>query len=259
MTRSALPETCSDTATARLWIRPGHAVYLGPSLGLAAHSTAIASLGVGVDAPFRVRVTDGPDITARSFLFRARVTHHLVESQGRMLFCFFDPTSARVARCLGGMTRSIGDYSADQVREADLIALCDGPEPEVEQLLELASIPVPAVRDPRIAAITAAIRADPARPQRAAENAGLAGLSTSHFLRTFAEQTGTSFRRYVQWARMLRVGRAYAAGHDLTRAAVDAGFASPSHFSDVFRAMFGLSPTAFLDVASEVRIIDDAR
>lgn len=259
MTRSALPETCSDTATARLWIRPGHAVYLGPSLGLAAHSTAIASLGVGVDAPFRVRVTDGPDITARSFLFRARVTHHLVESQGRMLFCFFDPTSARVARCLGGMTRSIGDYSADQVREADLIALCDGPEPEVEQLLELASIPVPAVRDPRIAAIAAAIRADPARPQRAAESAGLAGLSTSHFLRTFAEQTGTSFRRYVQWARMLRVGRAYAAGHDLTRAAVDAGFASPSHFSDVFRAMFGLTPTAFLDVASEVRIIDDAR
>ncbi|WP_280438574.1 helix-turn-helix domain-containing protein [Nocardia cyriacigeorgica] len=53
-------------------------------------------------------------------------------------------------------------------------------------------------------------------------------------------------------------GGGTAAPHDLTRAAVDAGFASPSHFSDVFRAMFGLTPTAFLGVGSEVRIIDDA-
>ncbi|NEW38886.1 AraC family transcriptional regulator [Nocardia cyriacigeorgica] len=257
MTRSALPETCAETPVAKLWLRPGHAVYLGPSLGLAAHSTAIASLGVGIDAPFRVRVGDGSDITARSFLFRARVTHHLVDSDGRMLFCFFDPTSARVARCLGGMTRSVGGYSVDHANEADIIALCRDPVPDVGRLLELASIPVPAVCDPRIAAVAAAIRADPARAQRAPESAGLAGLSTSHFLRTFTEQTGTSFRRYVQWARMLQVARAYAAGHDLTRAAVDAGFASPSHFSDTFRAMFGLTPTAFIGIGGDMQIIDD--
>ncbi len=65
---------------------------------------------------------------------------------------------------------------------------------------------------------------------------------------------GTSFRRYVQWARMIRVGRAYSAGHDLTRAAVDAGFAAPSHFSDTFRAMFGLTPAAFLTVNGELDI-----
>lgn len=257
MTVSALPETCSAPAvTARLWVRHGHAVYLGPSLGLEAHSTAIPSLGVGIDAPFRVRVTAAPDIDARSFLFRARVTHHLVHSSGTMLFCFFDPTSARLARCLGGMTGSVGGYARAHRHEADLVALCRDPSPDIERLLELASIPVPEVRDHRIAAAAAAIRADPAAPHRAPDAARAVGLSGSYFLRTFAAQTGTSFRRYVQWARMVRVARSFAAGHDMTRSAVDAGFASPSHFSDTFRAMFGLTPTAFTRIGGELRIID---
>ncbi|WP_433754970.1 helix-turn-helix domain-containing protein [Nocardia sp. CA-135398] len=257
MARSALPETCApETAvtSARLWLRLGHAIYIGPGMALGAHSTAIAGLGVGLDGPFRVRVADAPDITARSFLFRARVTHHILDTDVPKLFCFFDPTSENMARCLGGMRRTVNGYSAEHRNEEELIAMCADPAPDIDRLLELASIPVPTIRDPRIAAVATAIRADPTQQQRAAEKASAAGLSTSYFLRTFAEQTGTSFRRYVQWARMLRVGKAYAAGHDLTRAAVDAGFASPSHFSDTFRAMFGLTPTAFLTINGELHI-----
>lgn len=257
MTQAALPETCAaPTTTARLWVRLGHAVYLGPGLGLDAHSTAIPSLGVGIDAPFRVRAGGLPDITARSFLFRARVTHHVVESQGRMLFCFFDPTSTALSRCLGGMTRLAGDYPYAHRHEADLVALCHEPEPDIERLLDLASIPVPTIRDARIAHAASRIRTDPARSHRADETARAAGLSTSYFLRTFAGQTGTSFRRYVQWARMVHIARSHAAGHDLTRAAADAGFASPSHFSDTFRAMFGLTPTAFTRIGGDLRIIE---
>jgi len=257
MARSALPETCAlDTAVtpARLWLRLGHAIYIGPGMALGAHSTAIASLGVGLDGPFRVRVADAPDITTRSFLFRARVTHHVLDTDVPKLFCFFDPTSASMARCLGGMRRTVNGYSIDHRHEAELIELCADPAPDIDRLLDLASIPVPAIRDPRITAIASAIRADPTQQQRATEKASAAGLSTSYFLRTFAEQTGTSFRRYVQWARMLRVAKAYTAGHDLTRAAVDAGFASPSHFSDTFRAMFGLTPTAFTTINGELHI-----
>lgn len=231
-------------------------MYLGPSPRLAPHSTAIASLGVGVDAPFRVRVADSGDILARSFLFRARVTHHVAESDGRMLYCFFDPTSSRIARCLGGMNGAVGGYPTDHRHEAELIESCRREEIDIERLLELAGTPLPVIRDPRIAAVAERIRGDPARPQRASEQAGAVGLSTSYFLRTFAEQTGTSFRRYVQWARMLRVAAAHAAGHDLTRAAVDAGFASPSHFSDTFRAMFGLTPSAFVGLGGTLRIIE---
>lgn len=45
---------------------------------------------------------------------------------------------------------------------------------------------------------------------------------------------------------MLSVASAVAAGSDLTTAATAAGFASPSHFSDTFRAMFGLTATTLL-------------
>ena len=62
---------------------------------------------------------------------------------------------------------------------------------------------------------------------------------SSHFLRLFGQHTGTTFRRYQQWARLLHAVRGMVAGHHLTSCATDAGFASPSHFSDTFHRTFG--------------------
>ncbi|MFF2555217.1 helix-turn-helix transcriptional regulator [Nocardia sp. NPDC058058] len=254
MTVSELP---APAASAQLWLRHGHAVYLGPSLPLGAHSTAIACLAVGIDEPFVVSAAEISPITVRSFLFRARVTHEIVESSGRMLFCFFDPTSARMARCIAGMHRTLGPFGVDHRRETELIEVCSGTV-DFERLLELASVPVIDIGDERIAAAAAAIRAEPGRKHPAADAARTAGLSTSHFLRLFSDQTATSFRRYILWARMLHVARAFSDGHDFTRAAADAGFSSPSHFSDTFRAMFGLTPTTLAQIQGALRLADSA-
>jgi AraC-like DNA-binding protein len=80
------------------------------------------------------------------------------------------------------------------------------------------------------------------------------GLSTSRFLHLFPTHTGTSFRRYRLWTRMLRVAELIAERRDLTTAATDAGFANPSHFSEAFHRMFGLQPSRLL--AAGVTIID---
>ncbi|GGS54035.1 AraC family transcriptional regulator [Actinokineospora fastidiosa] len=85
--------------------------------------------------------------------------------------------------------------------------------------------------------------------------AGEVGLSTSRFLHLFSAQTGTSFRRYRLWARMLCVAAAAARGADLTRASAEAGFASPSHFSDSFHDMFGLTASTVL--TRNARIVID--
>ncbi|WP_433508985.1 helix-turn-helix domain-containing protein [Nonomuraea sp. CA-143628] len=77
-------------------------------------------------------------------------------------------------------------------------------------------------------------------PLPAALLAAELGLSESRFLRLFPNRTGTSYRRFRLWAQIHRAGRAPAAGEKLTRAAADGYFASPSHFSTAFRAMFGL-------------------
>jgi methylphosphotriester-DNA--protein-cysteine methyltransferase len=106
--------------------------------------------------------------------------------------------------------------------------------------------------DPRIARIMGEIQADPTLHARADGAAAAVQMSVSHFLHVFAACTGTTFRRYQQWARLRIVGAGLDAGHDLTRCAADAGFASPSHLSETFRRTFGLSLTALL--ASQVEL-----
>lgn len=54
------------------------------------------------------------------------------------------------------------------------------------------------------------------------------------------------FRRYVLWLRLRRAVREVAAGANLTEAAVSAGFSDSAHLSRVFRATFGLPPSALL-------------
>ena len=71
-------------------------------------------------------------------------------------------------------------------------------------------------------------------------------LSASRFLHVLREETGTSFRRYRLWARMLRAAARIADGANLSTAAAGAGFSSPSHFSDSFHTMFGLRPRHLL-------------
>lgn len=96
--------------------------------------------------------------------------------------------------------------------------------------------------DDRIRTATGLLRADP--NLSAAQVAAAIGLSASRFLHLFPAGAGTSFRRYRLWARMLLVAAALSRGADLTRASAEAGFASPSHFSDSFHAMFGLTASA---------------
>jgi methylphosphotriester-DNA--protein-cysteine methyltransferase len=45
------------------------------------------------------------------------------------------------------------------------------------------------------------------------------------------------------WNRMRVALKAMVSGVALTKAALDAGFASSAHFSAAFRAMFGLAPS----------------
>lgn len=237
-----------------MWLRLGHVVSVGASMELDTHSSALGCLGVGVDGPFTVRPDGCPEITTRSFLFRARKRHKVVQSAGRLLFCYFDPTSARMTRGLGGMSRTVSGCGVDHHRELELIELCNRPSLDVDRVLELASVPAIAIHDQRIAMAASIIRADPAWPHRAPQLAAEVGLSQAYFLRLFSEQTGTSFRRYLQWARMLRAAQAYVSGHDVTRCAAEAGFATPSHFTDTFHRMFGFTPTDLARMGAQLNI-----
>ncbi|GAA3141637.1 helix-turn-helix domain-containing protein [Planomonospora alba] len=234
----ALPRTCCAPAT--LWLGPGRALYAGPSFELRAHSGSVACLAVGLDEAFTVDIPGRPARTARSALIAPRVRHRLV-ARGRMVFCYLDAASFRGSSCAGLMTGGDGVLGLHHRHQRRLLRIEPG-----HDWLDAAAPPGAGRCDPRIGWAAGVLRSQTHRTVSAGELADGCGLSVSRFLHLFAACTGTSFRRYRLWARMLRVAEFLADGGDLTTAATGAGFATPSHFSDAFHRMFGLRPSRLL-------------
>ncbi|MEV6041503.1 helix-turn-helix domain-containing protein [Nonomuraea sp. NPDC052116] len=244
-----------------MWLWPGRALYAGPSLRLGPHSGAVACVAVGVDAPFAVRRAPGGELRARTALIPPRVRHQLTAGGDRMVFLYLNPGSAEDRACRARFTG--GDYGVMTGHEAEAGLLvraaaisAHSPDGQITAWTDEATgHETPSFTDPRIAAaMRRLIGAD--EPLPAALLAAELGLSESRFLRLFRERTGTSYRRFRLWAQMHRAARALAAGENLTRAAADGYFASPSHFSTAFHAMFGLPPSALLSRQLTVRCLD---
>ncbi|MFB4315817.1 helix-turn-helix domain-containing protein [Actinomadura sp. 21ATH] len=244
---SALSPTCHPSPV--LWLWPGQAIYAGPALGLGPHAGSVACLAVGLDAPFRVRAGDGAVcVRARTALIAPRVRHLLTAEGDRMLFCYLDPASARRSACEQRMTGGRAPVLTGHRDEHALLTLAADLHlaSGARRWLDRAAPDAPAGPDQRIRAVTALLLDETHRTVMAAEGAAICGLSLSRFLHLFKTHTGTSFRRYRLWARMIAAGRTISAGGDLTRAAAEAGFATPSHFSAAFHRMFGLQPGRLL-------------
>ncbi|NLE78764.1 MAG: helix-turn-helix transcriptional regulator [Rhodococcus sp.] len=256
MSPAALPETGCPPEQATLWLWTGHAAYLGLSLQLNAHSGSVQCLAVGIDAPFTLRAHELGERVVRSALISPRVVHQVVAHGERMLFCYIDPSSSRAEHCRDRMLEQGKHISLAHQAEAAIIHLAQEPDPDPSRLMDLVSDAAHEPVDARIATAIATLRAHPGRNLSATELAAEAHLSTSRFLHLFSAQAGTSFRRYRLWSRMLHVGASVSKGHDLTTASADAGFATPSHFSDAFHAMFGLTAAQLLTVGARIDVLD---
>ncbi|MFI6740349.1 helix-turn-helix domain-containing protein [Nonomuraea sp. NPDC050451] len=248
-------------AEAAVWLWPGRALYAGPSLRLGPHSGAVACLAVGVDAPFTVHPPTGGELRARTALVAPRVRHQLTASGDRMVFLYLDPGSADDRACRDCFTAGEEKILAEHQHEDDLLAQAaklspHTPVPQVTAwIVKATGRARTSYADPRITAATRRL-IDSGRPLPAAPLAAQLGLSESRFLRLFRDGTGTSYRRFRLWAQMHRAARALAAGHNLTRAAADGYFASPSHLSTAFHAMFGLAPSALLSQDLTIHCLD---
>ncbi len=262
MRSPALPETCYPS---RVWLWPGHAVYVGPSLGLKPHSGSVSCLAVALDGTFTVRTDAVPERPwVCSALIPPRLTHQLLADAKRMAFCYLDASSRRHRACQQSMTATDEEISYQHRHERTLGSTGDLDDAySARAWLDLAASPHaidgdlvddaskgrihPLDDDPRIRDALVILRdSDPHVTITAAHLAAAVELSPSRFLHLFRDHTGTSFRRYRLWLRMLRAAELVHDGADLTTAAADAGFASPSHFSDSFHAMFGLRPSQLL-------------
>jgi AraC-like DNA-binding protein len=113
----------------------------------------------------------------------------------------------------------------------------------------------PARRIRALERVKEAVALAPADKWDIARLAGIASLSPFHLCRVFRQMTGTSVYDYVLRERLAQALDAIAEGaNDLTAVALDAGFASHSHFTARFRAFFGCTPAAFRQTARAGRL-----
>ena len=88
-----------------------------------------------------------------------------------------------------------------------------------------------------------AIEGSVAAPPSVNELAALAGVHPSHLLRTFRHHHGCTVATYVRRRRVERARAEIAASkRPLSMIALDAGFADQSHFTRVFRQVYGQTP-----------------
>jgi AraC family transcriptional regulator len=102
-----------------------------------------------------------------------------------------------------------------------------------------------------------AVALTPAANWSVTKLAEVASLSPFHLCHVFREMTGTSIYNYVLRERLaLALDAVLDGGENLTAIALDAGFASHSHFTAHFRRFFGCSPTALRRGANTSRFAE---
>jgi AraC-like DNA-binding protein/quercetin dioxygenase-like cupin family protein len=118
----------------------------------------------------------------------------------------------------------------------------------LDQLKLVESVPVqlPHPRDARAKKLADLLRATP-REQRPLEDLSMkCGASKRTMQRLFTEESGMSFSRWRQRARLIHAMQSLAAGQSVTNAALEAGYSTTSAFISMFRKQLGTTPTRYL-------------
>jgi methylphosphotriester-DNA--protein-cysteine methyltransferase len=105
-------------------------------------------------------------------------------------------------------------------------------------------LPLPESRDLR--RLSERMLADLSTRRPCHEDAKAMSTSARTLYRRFLAETGITFARWKQQARLLESIRRLAEGATVTRVAMDLGYDSASAFSTMFRRSLGIAPRAFV-------------
>ncbi len=178
------------------------------------------------------------------------------------LECLREPFCARPGRGLRHRLELLADWLAD-IDAADPLAL-----PTAELLLR-AAIRAPMVKGQKLAGDVLglqrlrpaidSLRRHPADAPGAEQAAELCALSPAYFSRRFKQQVGMSWSDYVRTHRLhLASRRLLETGQSIAVIAGELGFATPSHFGELFLRRFGMTPGEYRR-AGRARSVHDQR
>lgn len=115
------------------------------------------------------------------------------------------------------------------------------------------TLDLPLPESPDLAQLCERILADLSTRRSCNLDANDMNTSTRTLYRRFLRETGITFARWKQQARLLESIRRLAAGAAVTTVAVDLGYESSSAFSTMFRRALGIAPRAFTAAGGDRR------
>ena len=80
----------------------------------------------------------------------------------------------------------------------------------------------------------------------------MSGISKFHLIRLFVRQKKLSPHKYLETVRIEQAKHFLEEGFSPVQAALKAGFTDQSHFTNVFRALIGLTPRVYKNIMKEV-------
>ena len=104
---------------------------------------------------------------------------------------------------------------------------------------------LPKPSDPRALRIAQALLANPSDNRPLVELCRISGTSKRTVERLFRKDVGMTFGRWRQQLRLTLATRLMLEGANVTRAATDAGYSTPSAFVSIFRKAMGTTPTKY--------------
>jgi AraC family transcriptional regulator len=247
-------------ATGRVYFWQSGSLWIGKGQGRSEwHSHHAHQLALALEGEFRFRA----DMTGQWTVFEAAivpshcphefeldgvtVAHLFVEpesTEGRALSQRYGPveisalpqeTARRSADMLLDALRGNADAEALRAVARSAIATFSGSSATTTTHREL---------DARVVRALDHVRSRVRSPVSLGDASAAAALSPSRFRHLFVQETGTSFRAYLQWLRINVAIEAAMAGASWTEAAHEAGFADSSHLTRTHKRMFGIGPTA---------------
>jgi AraC-like DNA-binding protein len=137
------------------------------------------------------------------------------------------------------LVERIAQFSAplDMAQQRLVEVLLDEMQNEEAKPLQL---PLP--QDARLLKIAYGLLNDPANDRQQGEWAAWAGVSPRTLSRRFMQETGISFSRWRQQARVIRSLEALSAGMPVANVANECGYENVSAYIAAFRQRFGITP-----------------
>ena len=224
----------------------GRGLYLGPVGDTTPHAHHAIQIALGLGGPVALSLQGRPPEAHSAWMVVPDVPHQLHPHPGPVALFFLEPES-RLGRALVRRWEGRGSGPLEPgpfLELGRLLALRPLPDPWPALMEALGVGPEPAPpADPRILRTIAWLREEAEALPSLAQAARVAALSPSRLSHVFSASTGLPFKTFVLWLRLQRALAAMLAGHSLTRAAMDAGFADSAHLSRTFRRMFGIAPS----------------